>query len=639
MQIELEAHPLLPLCLGLLVRADGPAVASDSDAAVAHQSVAQAHASALASSRRYLFGLVLLLCVVFLWVGSSALIQSIFVDQKFHRPFMLTYYSTSLFTLYLPLWAARQWIAKRGWCSGGSERARMRRAAVLLDASAVPDSSTHASIAQAESASTNGATRAVAKPQRSPVLFDTHQLGRGMSGEPLAVSPRLIDVEAADVVGSPGGAVANGECEGGGGSSGGDSSHWSMLATARLSLLLCPIWFGMNFLFNISLGLTSIASSTILATTSSLWVLAFTRLLDPREPVRAQQVLGVCATILGAVLISWKDTGTQSAAAAAAAAAETQSHHLTGDVLAALSAVFYGLYSVQLRLRIPDGALVDMQLVFGFLGLCNLLLSWPLFFLLHAAAIERWEGVPAGSVVAFLTLNGLLGTVVSDYLWAKSVLLTSPLIASLGLALTVPLAILFDWAFHGARFTPLYILGGACVLAGFALVNLAHSRRLDERAAEAEERAEAEEEQMHVHREHDQAHMQLHPHSASSSSRAGSDHCDVASSPDSSRIMLENRSNGVVADFSLQPVVNAPLQHSSVLTVRSPVTATSAAASTPQDLPHPDADDFHLELVPMGSEKGEEAGPDQRHHNSGDEDDDDEENEDDQHARAPPAYF
>ena len=606
----------------LLAHADGPAVAPDA-ATAHHQSVAQAHASALASSRRYLLGLVLLLAVVFLWVASSALIQSIFVDQNFHRPFMLTYYSTSLFTLYLPLWAARQWIAKRGWCSGGSERARMRRAAVLLDATAAPDSSSHAAIARAESASTNETVHASAKPQRSPVLFDTHQLGRGASGEPLAISPRLIDVEAADVVGSPGGAAGTveSECEGGSGSGG---PHWSVMATARLSLLLCPIWFGMNFFFNLSLGLTSIASSTILATTSSLWVLAFTRLLDPRETVRAQQLLGVCATILGAVLISWKDTGMQSAGAGAAGgtvadpnAPASPSHHLAGDVLAALSAVCYGLYSVQLRLRIPDESLVDMQLVFGFLGLANMALTWPCFFLLHATGVEEWQGLPSAGVMAFLTLNGILGTVVSDFLWAKSVLLTSPLVASLGLALTVPLAITLDWAFHDAAFTPMYILGGLCVLAGFALVNLAHSRRLEERAVAEEEAAEIEEEQGQLHqRQHEHEHEHEHPSSQlqldldsassfSSSSRAGSDHIDLASSPDSQRHMIDKQkhSNGDGAHVTSRPVV--PLQRSDSPVAHSQIPTTSGPDRTAPDAL---ADEFHLELVPIRLESEEAEG-------------------------------
>jgi hypothetical protein len=38
----------------------------------------------------------------------------------------------------------------------------------------------------------------------------------------------------------------------------------SPAATARLSLWLCPLWFLMNYLFNLSLDLTTVASNTIL---------------------------------------------------------------------------------------------------------------------------------------------------------------------------------------------------------------------------------------------------------------------------------------------------------------------------------------------------------------------------------------
>jgi hypothetical protein len=57
---------------------------------------------------RHVFGLALVACVVVLWVGSSTLIQYIYRDLE--APFLVTYYATSLFTLYLPLQAAlRRW--------------------------------------------------------------------------------------------------------------------------------------------------------------------------------------------------------------------------------------------------------------------------------------------------------------------------------------------------------------------------------------------------------------------------------------------------------------------------------------------------------------------------------------------------
>jgi solute carrier family 35 protein F5 len=55
---------------------------------------------------------------------------------------------------------------------------------------------------------------------------------------------------------------------------------------------------------------------------------------------------------------------------------------------------------------------------------------------------------PDEKTFAFLLLNGFLGSMVSDVLWALAVVMTSPFAASVGLALTIPLGWLADFIFH-----------------------------------------------------------------------------------------------------------------------------------------------------------------------------------------------
>lgn len=50
---------------------------------------------------KWAMGLLLLGLVVVIWVGGSVFVQFIFTKQSFNRPFFLTYYNTSLFSLYL----------------------------------------------------------------------------------------------------------------------------------------------------------------------------------------------------------------------------------------------------------------------------------------------------------------------------------------------------------------------------------------------------------------------------------------------------------------------------------------------------------------------------------------------------------
>ena len=83
-------------------------------------------------------------------------------------------------------------------------------------------------------------------------------------------------------------------------------------------------------------------------------------------------------------------------------------------------------------------------------------------------------------------MNGFFFTVVSDFLWAQSVLYTSPLIATLGLTLNIPLAMLYDAFAHGKHFGIVYIMGSLLVFCGFVAVNWKFSKRFDPSQAAAE---------------------------------------------------------------------------------------------------------------------------------------------------------
>lgn len=50
-----------------------------------------------------------------------------------------------------------------------------------------------------------------------------------------------------------------------------------------------------------------------------------------------------------------------------------------------------------------------------------------------------------------------------DYLWLYSTLLTSPLVATLGLSLTIPLAIVADALFNTVNMNALFVTGSALV--------------------------------------------------------------------------------------------------------------------------------------------------------------------------------
>ena len=76
-----------------------------------------------------------------------------------------------------------------------------------------------------------------------------------------------------------------------------------------------------------------------------------------------------------------------------------------GDILALLSAVFYALYVIFLKIQIREESRIDMQLFFGFVGLFNIIGSWPIGVLLHLMNIEPFSMPRGRNVVAAVLIN------------------------------------------------------------------------------------------------------------------------------------------------------------------------------------------------------------------------------------------
>lgn len=76
--------------------------------------------------------------------------------------------------------------------------------------------------------------------------------------------------------------------------------------TAVLSLEFCFLWFLANYFVAACLEYTSVASSTILTSTSSIWTLIFGALLKV-EKFTIKKLVGVLACLTGIIMISMVD--------------------------------------------------------------------------------------------------------------------------------------------------------------------------------------------------------------------------------------------------------------------------------------------------------------------------------------------
>lgn len=188
----------------------------------------------------------------------------------------------------------------------------------------------------------------------------------------------------------------------------------------------------------------------------------------------------------------------------------TPAHPLLGDGLALLSALAYAAYVLLLKVRIRNEARISMTLFFGFVGMFNIVMFWPMGILLHALGVETFEWPHGRDLVAGLFFNAAITfvsgshacisarqpeweadhdpefstTQVSDALYLRAMLLTSPLTVTLGLSLSIPLALVGDLVYRrsGEPVQLAAIIGGVLVLGSFVANGILDLHEAEKRA-------------------------------------------------------------------------------------------------------------------------------------------------------------
>jgi len=164
------------------------------------------------------------------------------------------------------------------------------------------------------------------------------------------------------------------------------------------------LWFLANYFVAACLEHTTVASSTILTSTSSI----FTLLLGCAVGVEIftlRKLFGVLASLLGVVLISSVDLFGDNDDGRGLFPHKSARQVALGDAMALLSAVLYGVYAVLMKKRIGDERRISMPVFFGLVGLFNLLLLWPGFLILHYTGIEPFELPPSSRVTTIILVR------------------------------------------------------------------------------------------------------------------------------------------------------------------------------------------------------------------------------------------
>ncbi|CRL25832.1 Protein of unknown function DUF6, transmembrane [Penicillium camemberti] len=368
----------------------------------------------LGIARRTL-GIILLLVVVVLWTTSNFLGSTIFADKTYPKPFFVTYTNTSMFMMPLLLIVAR-----RTW--------GLWRLGKLSQITSVKSFLNHLD-------------------SHDPKDEEESMLRTGSDEEDGGRFPR----ERQDA----------------------PSGKLGLKATAKLSIQFCLLWFTANYFAMGCLQFTTVGSTTILTSTSGVWTMVFGALLRV-EKFTMRKFMGVMASLIGIILISRvdlskPDTGDATDGGEGSFPHKSSGEIALGDAMAAFSAILYGLYTVVMKKQVGDESRVNMPLFFGLVGFFNIIFLWPGFFIMHWTGLEPFS-LPETSRVWSIILTNAFASFVSDIAWAYAMLLTTPLIVTVGLSMTIPLSLIGQMVLQSQYSSPMYWVGAAIVFLSFLVV-------------------------------------------------------------------------------------------------------------------------------------------------------------------------
>ncbi|KAK6141668.1 hypothetical protein DH2020_024589 [Rehmannia glutinosa] len=379
---------------------------------------------------RWVLGLIYIFAVATIWIAASFVVQSV-VDEGV-SPFLVTYICNSLFVVYIPLVEIGRYLEDK---HGSLFFWRNREDTALQD----PRAFEH------------------------EILLNDDEVGAKSSGlnPDLADQQENVDHHEVDVILGPHGVLEDSRI------TGLDAKgRWTRRRIAKVSLLICPIWFLAQLTFNLSLKYTTVTSNTILSSSSSLFTF-LVALVFLGEKFTWLKLISVLLCMGGTIIVSLGDSGSGSSVVA--------SNPTLGDILALLSSAFYAAYITLIRQKLPDEddevqGRASMAQFLGFLGLFNILIFLPVALILDFSKLEPFNTL-TGKQFGLIVGKGLLDNVLSDYLWAKAVLLTTTTVATAGLSIQVPLAAIVDSLTGNAPHFLDYI-GAAAVMVGFTGINI-----------------------------------------------------------------------------------------------------------------------------------------------------------------------
>lgn len=250
--------------------------------------------------------------------------------------------------------------------------------------------------------------------------------------------------------------------------------------TIKLSFIFCLLWFAATYTYNLGLSLTFESTSFVLSNTSSVFVYLLSLILR-RDKLAWISSIGVLIAFGGIICVYFGEVR-QGNSESSSHEDKSLSERILGDALNLVSAIFYALYSLFLESQVEKWEekfgknTFSISLFLGWVGAINIVALFGVFFIFHYTGFERFSW-PPGLTFLYICCNAFIGTFVSDYCWAQSVVRLGPLTTTLGLSLTIPLGMVTDSTYQNISFGWLFYVGTVCVVTGFVMVTLYKHRQ------------------------------------------------------------------------------------------------------------------------------------------------------------------
>ena len=413
---------------------------------------------------QFLLGIIVLLVVDLLWVGSAELSDYIFKENDYNKPFFTSYFKTSSFVVYLfGLLFVKNWQYQLKQCvAKGPPTNKMLKEVDRVSQAPRNNGFVRSAIScETSTASTPGY---ITPPRYENMTDDEISLNGEQENRKVTFND-VREVRSLAKRHSEAQILSR-------------MSHNSveelknlllvlneklpLKETVKLSIYFVVLWTFATLAYQAALAKTSASVTNILSATSGIFTLCFAACFPSSigDRFNVSKLIGALISFGGIFIVCWTDPNRGS------------STINIGDLYAIVGAILYAGYLVLIRKKVGDDRQLDMPLFFGFVGLFGALIFWPGFFILHYTNVEKFELPPDGKTWLLLILNAAVGTLLSELLWLWGCFLTSSLMATLSLGLVAPLSMAFDMVVHKVQFSYLFFVGVVPILISFIFVSL-----------------------------------------------------------------------------------------------------------------------------------------------------------------------